>query len=440
MIRWSPPGSAVLLFVLVLTGCGAKSRPDIMGAYRLDDGRLVSIRKSGDKAFRARFYDSGESRRLYPEGRLRYIAGPGFSVKSPVETVVEFVADENGGVSGLTWSREGREPVAAERIGRHERVDFDSDGATLSGRLSLPPGPGPHPAVVLVHGSGDQAATDYYFNGDFLAAHGVAALTYDKRGTGGSSGEFTFDFQQLARDVVAAVDTMAKRPEVDAGRIGLSGYSQGAWVAPLAAASSERVRFVLAHYGLVASPAEEARVETREILRRRGVDDESLEQLDELTLASVAVVAADFRDGWEELAAVEKKYKRAPWMKQLSGTVVGKFVRYPRWLIRRLGPRSSPPGMPWYHDSAGVLEQLSIPMVWFLAEQDRSAPIELALPMLRRLEAKGKPYEIVVFPEADHTMLLFSEEAGGRVYTGYAPSYFAQEVEAAKRLSANAMR
>jgi dienelactone hydrolase len=438
MIRRSRLGSVSLLVVLAFAGCGTRRQPDIMGAYRLEDGRLVSIRKDLGKTFRVRFYSSGETRRLHRDGQLRYVAGPGFSAKKPIETVVEFAADETGAVSGLTWRREGAAPVAGERIGREEQLNFDNEGATLVGRLNLPSGPGPHPAVVLVHGSGSHAATDYFFNGDFLAAHGIAALTYDKRGTGGSSGELTFDFHQLARDVVAAVENLASRNDIDGRRIGLSGYSQGAWVAPLAAAACERVRYVIVHYGLIASPAEEARVETRNTLRRRGVDEASLEQLDELTLASVAVVASGFREGWDDLAALKRKYRREPWTTQLSGTVVGKFVRYPRWLIKRLGPRAAPPGMPWYYDSTETLEELSIPMVWLLAEEDGSAPIELALPALRRMESEGKPYEVIVFPKADHTMLMFSEASGTRIYTGYAPDYFRTEVEAARRLSAPA--
>ena len=59
-------------------------------------------------------------------------------------------------------------------------------------------------AIVLVHGSGRDAATQYMYTGDHLPAHGIATLTYDKRGTGASTGEYTFDFELLARDVVAA--------------------------------------------------------------------------------------------------------------------------------------------------------------------------------------------------------------------------------------------
>jgi len=102
---------------------------------------------------------------------------------------------------------------------------------------------------------------------------------------------YTFDFPQLARDAVVAVEHLQTIPEIDAGSIGLSGYSQGGWVAPLAASLSD-VRFVLVHYGSIDPPTEEARVETRNTLRTRGVDGAALSEVDELTTAAVQVVGS----------------------------------------------------------------------------------------------------------------------------------------------------
>ena len=343
--------------------------------------------------------------------------------------------DEEGRATGLSWTKDRGPALSAERIGREQWLTFDSGGTTLTGRLSLPEGRGPHAAIVLVHGSGADAATEYHYNGDFLAAHGVAALTYDKRGTGRSGGTYTFDFHELASDAVAAVEYLKTRPEVDGRRIGLAGYSQGGWVAPLAASLTDDVRYVIVSYGLIDSPAEEARVETRNTLRKRGVDEASLDQLDELTLAAVRIVATGFKQGWEEFGRLKRRYKREPWVKQLSGTVVGKFVFYPRWVVKWLGPRNAPRDLPWYYDSPAVLEDLDVPMVWLLAEDDESAPLELVLPALRRFQAAGKPYEVIVFPGADHSMLRFTEESGERTYTGYTPGYFEAEVQAARRFS-----
>ena len=60
---------------------------------------------------------------------------------------------------------------------------------------------------------------------------------------------------------------------IDADRIGLCGYSQGGWIAPLAASMDARVRFVSVAYGMIESPFYEALWETQDLLRSRGVDE-----------------------------------------------------------------------------------------------------------------------------------------------------------------------
>ncbi|NEE26403.1 alpha/beta hydrolase, partial [Streptomyces sp. SID7982] len=66
------------------------------------------------------------------------------------------------------------------------------DGTPLAGTLTLPAGPGPHPAVVLLHGSGplDREGNSPQLRMELarpvagaLAARGIATLRYDRRGT-----------------------------------------------------------------------------------------------------------------------------------------------------------------------------------------------------------------------------------------------------------------
>lgn len=74
-------------------------------------------------------------------------------------------------------------------------------------------------------------------------------------------------------------------------------------------------------------------------------------------------------------------------------------------------------------------------MAWFLGGRDRSAPNEQTIARLESMVEAGKTYELVVFPDADHGMLLFDERDGERVYEGYAPAYFRSEVDAIRRLA-----
>jgi dienelactone hydrolase len=364
------------------------------------------------------------------------VSGGGFSDREPVQLAVEFERGEDDLARVLRWAPTDAPALNGERIGSERRVEFESDGTSLAGRLHLPDGPGPRPGVVLVHGSGKSAGTEWLYNGDFMVAHGFAVLAFDKRGTGRSDGQYTFDFHQLARDVVAGVDFLRAQHEVNADRVGVSGYSQGAWVAPLAASMSENVRCVLVSYGMIESPAEEAWMEMRDILVTNGVAGTDLEDAESLVRAAVHVVASRFDDGWNEFGALKKAHRNSDWVRHLRDTPVGSLMRYPKWLVRLIGPGRLPHGLPWDYDSTALLDTLDIPMVWFLADRDRSAPNELTISKLRSWNTAGKPYELVVFPGADHGMLEFHEQNSRRIYTGYRAQYFQSEVDAARRLLA----
>jgi dienelactone hydrolase len=335
----------------------------------------------------------------------------------------------------LEWSYGDAPAITATRIGREQEVWIDSGGTRLFGRLHLPDREPPFAAVVLVHGSGDAPGTEWFYNGDFFVANGFAVLAYDKRGTGRSDGEFTFDFEQLADDAGAAVRYLAGHPEIDAERIGLSGYSQGGWVAPLAASRHDIVSFVIVSYGMVESPAEEARLEMRQLLLDANVSNEELRAADELIRAAVEVVASEFQHGWPQFEALKRQHRDAEWLEYLDGTPVARMVSYPKWLVELLGRRLLPSGLDWHYDSAALLEKSDVPMAWLLAAEDRSAPNEQSIAFLRTLVEKGKPVSLTVFPGAGHGMVTSSNDGGEVTATGYAPGYFRKEVQELRRLS-----
>ncbi|MCB1076310.1 MAG: alpha/beta fold hydrolase [Verrucomicrobiae bacterium] len=127
-----------------------------------------------------------------------------------------------------------------------EEVTFENElgGNRLAGTLTLPKDRrGALPAVVLISGSGPQDRDETILGhkpfaviADFLTRNGIAVLRYDDRGTGASTGNFsyatTLDF---ATDAAAAVTFLKNRPEVDPTKIGLIGHSEGGLVAPIVA-------------------------------------------------------------------------------------------------------------------------------------------------------------------------------------------------------------
>ncbi len=123
----------------------------------------------------------------------------------------------------------------------------------LAGTLSLPNGEGPFSAVVLISGTGHNTRDEDVWDhkvflvlADALTRKGFAVLRYDKRGVGGSSGEYdaatTADF---ASDAEAAVAWLKTQSQIDASRIGVLGHSEGGIIAPAVAAANKSVAFVV---------------------------------------------------------------------------------------------------------------------------------------------------------------------------------------------------
>lgn len=139
-----------------------------------------------------------------------------------------------------------REPRHAN-IERAEFIEATLGGTKVVGTICGGEEPvGRAPLAVLVMGAGDgrQPTERSRFNiASELARDGVQSLLVDERGmgkSGGTRGDATL--QRCAEDVVAIAELAAKRPDVDAGRISVVGYSDGAVIAAMAAAKSQVFR------------------------------------------------------------------------------------------------------------------------------------------------------------------------------------------------------
>ncbi|HJU87850.1 MAG TPA: alpha/beta fold hydrolase [Gemmatimonadaceae bacterium] len=120
---------------------------------------------------------------------------------------------------------------------------FRNGDVPLAYVLDVPRGRGPHPAVVLVHGSGRTTKEQQLFLASRFVERGFAVLRYDKRGVGSSGGVYSgvgiqnsdTMFPLLASDAARAIEHLAAQPRIDQSRLGLVGVSQAGWIIPIAA-------------------------------------------------------------------------------------------------------------------------------------------------------------------------------------------------------------
>ena len=117
------------------------------------------------------------------------------------------------------------------------------DGTPLAGWF-IPAGEPDRPSVILMDGYG-QSRASLLPQASYLHAAGYNVLLFDFRGTGASSGSFTFGIKEPL-DVRGAVDYLLEQPGVAQDGVAVQGISLGASIAILAAAEDARIRAVVA--------------------------------------------------------------------------------------------------------------------------------------------------------------------------------------------------
>lgn len=146
---------------------------------------------------------------------------------------------------------------------KEEDVTFINKKANdihLAGTLTLPEGKGPWPAAILISGSGPQNRNEeilghkpFLVIADYLMRNGIAVLRFDDRGIGASEGNFkTATSADFATDVAAAVQFLQARKDINDKKIGLIGHSEGGLIAPMVAAQTPQVAFIV----MLAGPGE----------------------------------------------------------------------------------------------------------------------------------------------------------------------------------------
>ena len=270
------------------------------------------------------------------------------------------------------------------------------------------------------------AATEHRYEPYLLAAHGIAMFVYDRRGSGRSSGADTQRFSVLAGNVVAAARWLRTQPGLDTTRMGLAGFSQGGWVAPLAASLDPGIRFVLIGYGMTMSVSDEDRAEAPMKLRDQGFSDDDVREFEDLNAALHRTAELQFAPGWGDIESRLARYRDRRWLTAVRGmqTWAGTMLTMGIEQSKVAFPTAFATSFEPFYDPLPTLERLGVPMLWLLAGDDIEAPPARTIADLSRLRDRGKPIEVRVFPHTDHGITEYARSGNRRIRTRHAPAYF----------------
>lgn len=177
----------------------------------------------------------------------------------------------------------------------------DAGGITIAGTLTIPGGDGPFPAVVMITGSGAQDRDEALMGhkpfaviADYLTRHGIAVLRSDDRGVGGTTGSVSLSTSvDFAGDALAGVSFLQGQKEIDGKRIGLVGHSEGGLIAPIAAAKSDAVDFIVLLAGTGVSGRDVLVRQLADISKAGGADDDSLKKQAKAQVRFLDLLMAD---------------------------------------------------------------------------------------------------------------------------------------------------
>lgn len=279
-----------------------------------------------------------------------------------------------------------------------EEVRFTSGGANLAGTLLLPSGAGPFPAVVFLQGSGPENRRANFFLADRCSRAGIAALIYDKRGVGASSGDWrTAGFDSLASDALAGVEWLRADRRIRPDAVGIFGHSQGATLSPLVAAKSSHVAFVIASAPSGVSMSDLERFSLLNAVKARQLSGaDSARAVGYVDL----VVRTEYGGGaWATLDSAATASKGKPWYFPVPG------ADDPFWAFSRSNAT---------YDPRAFWSRVRVPVLLLFGERDERGPtaesrrnIEAALG-----RAHNDRFTTIEFRNADHSLRMASTDPG----------------------------
>jgi dienelactone hydrolase len=364
------------------------------GSYEFAPGHVVDIGPMDEVGGALVFLDQRSLRTgpLQALSATRFATGPSLGVPYPFAAQVEFLRDARGATTGLRW-REGDVDRTARRIAPHrvEAVAVRNGDVTLHGTLLVPDTKGPHPAIVLAHGSGDATRDAGPWNIAFVRM-GFAVLSLDKRGAGASGGDWhTASLDDIAGDWLAGVDLLRARGDIDPARIGVHGSSQGGWTAARMAARDPRLAFVIVRAGSGVSVYDQMAYEVGWSVREAGLDAAAAAEAEAASrgMFDLAIRGAP----WAETAAFAAHHVEAPWFAHAWPLQMSEDGWGRRWVAKNAG-----------YDATRDLARSRMPVLWFLGELDHNVPVDASERALRDMQrASGRPgLTVVRLPGTGH--------------------------------------
>jgi pimeloyl-ACP methyl ester carboxylesterase len=334
---------------------------------------------------------SGQMCLLLPRSDTDFVWLSGLKMDR-VDAAIHFTTNRLGEITALQWKPKNAPAMIGTRIKalRKEDVSFTNRDVILSGTLVLPPTKGRHPAVVMLGGSGS-TVRDNSMVADFFALTGVAALIYDKRGCGRSTGDLsTFTYDDLAGDALAGLGLLKNRPDINPRQIGLWGMSQGGYVVPLAASHCADVAFIISMAGPGVTPEAQTAYCAEHWMKAEGYSKADVNEARSLYLLNSRYRRTG--NDRNELEAARKAAQSKPWYH--ANPILDEPAVHTRSLLT------------WIYDPVPALHKVHCPVLSIYGELDPLVPAKESADIWKAALREAGNHDVVIkiIPHAVHAL------------------------------------
>jgi uncharacterized protein len=371
----------------------------VAGNYKLPNGQDLAVNlftgDNGKTTLLYTNYETGAVRQLSPVSGDEYSAGPASGVPSPVQLTFRFLKNADGTLQSVVLRQpDGRTEVARRMAVDAHDVSFTSGDLTLTGTLLVPSTKGPHPAIVLLHGSGPLPRWSFGPYPRFFASLGFAVLVYDKRTSGVPRTGFYPDV--FLNDAMEAFHFLETRSDIDPKRIGLWGSSEGGMLGTQVAARIPNVAFVINSSGSMMPVWEQVLYNIDAQLRADGYA--ASEATDAVKFETLAIDVMRTGNRWDEYERAQSAALQTKWWPAYFGGGKGfSSLERIRWQ--------------WEHvysfDPTLALRNVKCPVLGLFGALDTSTPAPVAAGNLEEgLRAAGnRDVTTRVFEHGNHPLM-----------------------------------
>jgi dienelactone hydrolase len=293
--------------------------------------------------------------------------------------------------------------------GNIERMTFQSNGIEIESAIITPDGPGPHPGIVLLAGSGgshqEYDKVSMRIHANYFLSRGFAVFVYTKRGSGKNGVNYSHvTFQDLIADALAAIETFRNHVKVDADNIGLRAVSESGWIAPEIALTDGNIKFIINRVSPTIPWMDVVTHEVKIELQNSGFSTAEIDnELIPLTrrIWQFFIDAENNNEAMKnERIAIEDKIMKMESREQRFKDYYGgyKLAAYNPETYRARASKYSYNPQPY-------LDKIKIPMLYLYGGLDQNVPTEECVAYLNTLKQTYKSQIVIkIFPDADHYM------------------------------------